>query len=68
MSLTKQERFLRELTKLSEKHGMYIGGCGCMGSPFVSDARGRVILTSLEFSEYSWGYHAQNNSDKKRIH
>jgi len=68
VSLTKQERFLRELTKLSEKHGMYIVGCGCMGNPLVSDLKGRVILTSLEFSKYSWGYHAHNNSDKKRIH
>lgn len=65
MSLTEQERFLRELTKLSEKHGVYIGGCDCTDSPFIYDLRGRVVLTNLEFSEYDWKYHARNNSDKE---
>lgn len=64
MSLTKQERFLRELTKLSEKHGLYICGCRCMGSPFISDLKGQVVLTSLKFSEHSWRYDAQDNPRK----
>lgn len=29
------EKFLKELTSLSEKYGVYIGGCGCCGSPYV---------------------------------
>jgi hypothetical protein len=27
--------FLKELSELSLKHGFFIGGCGCCGSPFV---------------------------------
>lgn len=29
------EAFLAELTELSRKHGIVIGGCGCCGSPWV---------------------------------
>ena len=29
------ESFLAELTALSEKHNLYIGGCGCCGSPWI---------------------------------
>lgn len=27
--------FLAELTVLSEKHNLYIQGCGCCGSPWI---------------------------------
>lgn len=27
--------FLKELTELTKKHGIYIGGCGCCGSPYL---------------------------------
>jgi hypothetical protein len=29
--------FLAELTELSKKHGLAIGGCGCCGSPWIYD-------------------------------
>ena len=29
------ESFLAELTALSEKYNLYIGGCGCCGSPWI---------------------------------
>ncbi len=29
--------FLEELTALSRKHGIKIDGCGCCGSPYLSD-------------------------------
>lgn len=32
----KLERFLKELGELSEKHGLYIGGSGDLGSPWVA--------------------------------
>jgi hypothetical protein len=32
--------FLRDLAKLSEKHGIIIAGCGCCGSPFLATAHG----------------------------
>ena len=33
--LTLLEAFLRDLTEVSRKHGIIIGGCGCHGSPFL---------------------------------
>jgi len=30
-----KEKFVKELTKLSEKYKVYIGGCGCCGSPYL---------------------------------
>ena len=34
---TKEEinAFLKDLSEVSRKHGMHIGGCGCCGSPFI---------------------------------
>jgi hypothetical protein len=29
--------FLKDLTELSRKHHIAIGGCGCCGSPYLSD-------------------------------
>lgn len=34
---TKDEDFLEELTKLTKKHKIFIGGCGCCGSPYLVD-------------------------------
>lgn len=30
-----KENFLKELSKLSNKYDIKIGGCGCCGSPFL---------------------------------
>ena len=37
MGITQEqtEAFLAELTALTLKHGIQIGGCGCCGSPFL---------------------------------
>ena len=32
-----REAFMAELTKLSQKHGIRVGGCGCCGSPYLMD-------------------------------
>ena len=37
----KLERFLKELGELSEKHGLYIGGSGDLGSPWVASLNGK---------------------------
>lgn len=39
--------FLEELSTLTRKHGVMIGGCGCCGSPW------------LEFGEFSGCYNAE---------
>jgi hypothetical protein len=30
------EAFLKDLSDISRKYDVYIGGCGCCGSPWVS--------------------------------
>jgi hypothetical protein len=39
----RKEAFVKELTNLSRKHGIYIGGCGCCGSPSL-DAIPETLL------------------------
>lgn len=37
MAITENEQaFLNELTALTRKHGIAIGGCGCCGSPWLA--------------------------------
>jgi hypothetical protein len=36
-STDKEAEFLRELTALSLKYGIAIHGCGCCGSPYLTD-------------------------------
>lgn len=37
MTPEKAQEFLDELTILSVKYGITIGGCGCCGSPWIED-------------------------------
>lgn len=48
MSLSNEQQFLRALTKLSKKHGLYVGGCGCFGSPYLYDKNGQVVIEKVE--------------------
>jgi hypothetical protein len=34
--------FLQELTELSKKYNIYIGGCGCCDSPYLLDEPGET--------------------------
>lgn len=46
------EEFLEELTELSKKYGIGIGGCGCCGSPFLYDLNSGVMIgTELDLGE-----------------
>lgn len=48
--MTKElDLFLDELSKLSEKRGLYIGGCGCCGSPFIYNNDDELQLLEIEF-------------------
>lgn len=49
--------FLEALTKLSQEHGVQIGGCGCCGSPFlslISDDQRNGHYTHHDGDDLSW--------------
>lgn len=45
------EDFLKELSELSKKYKMYIGGCGCCDSPYIDDENGKEVAARL-----TWDY------------
>lgn len=50
----RQKAFVLELTELTKRHGIAIGGCGCCGSPYLVDC-------SKEFPEA--GYAVTKDGD-----
>lgn len=43
------QEFLKELTELSKKYGIGIGGYECCSSPFLYDMKtGKIIATDLD--------------------
>jgi hypothetical protein len=51
MENEKIDSFLNDLTKLSVKYNLYIGGCGCCGSPFIISEGGEnnYLYDNLEY-------------------
>lgn len=50
------KEFLKELSKLSRRHKIYISGCGCCGSPFLISLKkddGRYEVTK-DFDGLRW--------------
>ena len=41
--------FLHELTGLSQKYDIYIKGCGCCGSPWIEDHKGKKVYDDLTY-------------------
>lgn len=41
------EQFLKELSELSAKYDLWIGGCGCCGSPYIDTGDGYNIAQDL---------------------
>jgi hypothetical protein len=50
------QKFLYELSLLSNKYGFYICGCGCCGSPSLDDIEGNTVGECLEFDPKSNKY------------
>jgi hypothetical protein len=48
----KVEAFLKDLTELSRRHGIAIGGCGCCHSPFLKDADSATSYYRVDPSGY----------------
>jgi len=57
------EKFLKELTELSEKYNVYIGGYGCCGSPYIynNQSKNRALGESLCYEEDLKKYTIENN-------
>ncbi|MDR2571127.1 MAG: hypothetical protein LBD23_12695 [Oscillospiraceae bacterium] len=45
--MTNVEEFLNDLTELTVKHGIIIGGCGCCGSPFLYGIGDKATLEDI---------------------
>lgn len=59
------QEFLKELSELSKKYNIYIGGCGCCGSPYLYKKSGQIIHAMLEFSKQVGGYVVSDPDDSE---
>jgi hypothetical protein len=48
--------FVSGLNRLSRRTGIAVGACGCLGSPWLSDERGAVKATELEWDKSAGKY------------
>lgn len=51
--------YLKELSKLSIKYDLYIGGCGCCGSPWVVSGDDKEYEFDLHFNEETKEYEVE---------
>lgn len=42
-------KFLEELTQISNKYQLMIGGCGDFGSPYALDSQGKILLKDINY-------------------
>ena len=61
------KEFLKELTELSKKYGIFIGGCGCCGSPFLYADEGGINYKDLDFQEKENRYTVYDCGESKTI-
>lgn len=57
--------FLAELTELSRKHGVVIGGCGCCGSPFLFPFDDEHTESSFEKTTPAGAYICSDGNDER---
>lgn len=55
MNKKRLDKFLKELTKLTQKYEFQIAGCGCCGSPFIIDLTSKGESYYLDGDEYMDG-------------
>lgn len=48
------EGFLKELTNLSLSYGIIVRGCGCCGSPYLTDQESEEELNGLNYDGLTW--------------
>lgn len=48
--MNRLELFLNELTELTQKYGIKICGCGCCGSPWLSDEKNEFDTDNLKYN------------------
>jgi hypothetical protein len=63
--LTKEqiEAFLTELTELSRKYGITIGGCGCCGSPSLDELSEKEKNGKYVYSDnIGWSNYHENHT------
>lgn len=51
--------FLKELTELTQKYGLEIGGCGCCGSPWVLEIESGVYAYDLYYNKIHKNYEVE---------
>lgn len=49
-------KFMAELSELTNRYGIEIGGCGCCGSPFVTGSDGRYYGDNLQYDPLTKKY------------
>lgn len=67
----REQQFIKELTALTKKHKVSIGGCGCCGSPYLDDADGAcqpeagyVYVKELRWVHPAFPYDWEKYADK----
>lgn len=67
--MNKEERiegFLKELSSISKKYGLTIGGCGCCGSPFVTDVlTNNDVMEEIRFDSNTQKYSGNMIEERK---
>ena len=59
------ENFLNELEKLCDSYNIYIGGCGCCGSPYLYRIEENIVGSDLVFEHGHYDVLAEKKDKKE---